>query len=64
MKIRYCEKIGRFGYCPVAWAIATSTESKKCTDNPQGKNCAYLVDDEPEIEFCPTCGTALGIKEG
>ncbi len=63
MKVRYCHANNfKNPPCSVGWEIIGPGYSHSCTDDPKEVNCKYLVYDKPEIEFCPTCGTALGIK--
>jgi len=69
MKVRYCQE-NNFNNppCPVGWGSAHSDQGsichiESCLDDPKEKYCRYLVDDKPEIEYCPTCGTVLGIKD-
>ena len=75
MKIRYCHANNfKNPSCPVGWGTLRWTKdtclgggmvivSESCADEPKERNCKYLVDDESEIEYCPTCGTALEIKD-
>jgi len=62
MKKRKCQITIGF-ICPVAWGSVGTEGLKSCYDEPMEENCKYLVDEEPEVECCPTCGTALGIKQ-
>ena len=70
MKMRYCmtEK-GKGSQCLVGWGSINClpdglSKMTSCCDEPMEKNCRMIIDrDIPQIEICPCCGTALGIKE-
>ncbi len=64
MKKRYCQANNfQNPPCPVGWGSAGSKYVLSCMDEPKEENCRYLVTEGPEVEFCSTCGTALGMKE-
>ncbi len=59
MKIRYCftEK-QKLLPCNIGWASYSSDDVRSCRDDPQEKNCHYLVDEKAK-QTCPYCGNVL-----
>jgi hypothetical protein len=57
--IRYCETAkSKIIPCNVGLGSCSDLDYHFCHDEPKEENCRYLVDDT-DIQFCPTCGTAL-----